>query len=53
VTASLLALAWPPFRVCSARPLGEKASVSTFPHIKPRGAQKTNINAWSSENSLC
>ena len=53
MTASFLALVWPPFRVRSARPSSEKAPVSTFPHIKPRGAQRTNINAWSSENSSC
>lgn len=27
------------------------ASVSTFPRIKPQGAQRTNIIVWSSENS--
>jgi len=43
VTASFLALVWPPFRVRLARPSSEKAPVSTFPHIKPWGAQRTNI----------
>ena len=41
MTASFLALAWPPFRVCSARPSSAKSPVSTFPRIKPQGAQRT------------
>jgi hypothetical protein len=32
----------------------EKAPVSTFPHIKPWGAQRTKINlVWSPENCSC
>jgi len=44
VTASFGTLAWPPFLVCSARLQVREAPVSTFPRIKPRGAQRTKIN---------
>jgi hypothetical protein len=43
VTASIPALAWPPIRVRSARPSKREAPVSTFPHIKPWGAQTDRL----------
>ena len=44
MTASFSTLAWPPFWVCLARLQVPEAPVSTFPRIKPRGAQRTKIN---------
>jgi hypothetical protein len=44
VTASFRTLAWPPFRIYWARLQVLEAPVSTFPRIKPRGAQRTKIN---------
>ena len=44
MTASFSTLAWPPFWVRSARLQVLEAPVSTFPRIKPRGAQRTKIN---------
>ena len=44
MTASFGTLAWLPLWVCSARLQVREAPVSTFPRIKPRGAQRTKIS---------
>ncbi len=44
MTASFRTLAWPPVSGSLGQASSLRSSVSTFPRIKPRGAQRTKIN---------
>lgn len=53
MTASFGTLAWPLFLGYWARLQVREAPVSTFPRIKPRGAQKTKINLFGHLRTAC
>ena len=53
MTASFGTLAWPPFLVYWARLQVREAPVSTFPRIKPRGAQRTKNQRLGHLRTAC